>query len=125
MGEVIIGDGARQVRGKGICQAASDQADILVAVYREAYARGCGSDVRGFRERIVKVKLESVAELLAQAFLQRVVGRTADGAPSIHGKSLVIQEFTGTAVGSSGAVEVVGVKCAAVVPQPTVCINVS
>src|SRR5580704_9339661 len=25
MGEVIVGDGAGQVRGKGVCQAASDQ----------------------------------------------------------------------------------------------------
>src|ERR1700731_4437238 len=98
MGEVIVGDGASQVRGKGICQAASDKADILVAINREPNARRRGSDVHGLRERVVKVELKSVAELLSQARLQSVVARAADGAPSIHGKGLVIEKFTGAAV---------------------------
>src|ERR1700731_35484 len=78
MGEVIVGDGAGQVWGKGICQAASDQADILVAINREPHARRRGSDVHGLRKGIVEVKLQSVAELLPQARLQGVVVRTTD-----------------------------------------------
>src|ERR1700719_2245201 len=108
MREVKVGYSPSQVRGKGICQAASDKADILVAINREPNARRRGSDVHGLRERVVKVELKSVAELLSQARLQSVVARAADGAPSIHGESLVIEEFAGAEVGSKRAVEEVG-----------------
>src|SRR5258708_5054967 len=108
MGEVIVGDRTCQLRGKGICQAAPNKADILVAINREAHARRRGSDVHGLRERVVKVELKSVAELLPQARLQSMVARAADGAPSIHGKSLVIEEFTGAAVESRRTIK--GIK---------------
>src|ERR1700731_5486565 len=86
MREIIVGNGAGQVWGKGICQAASHQADILVAINGEPHARRRGSDVHGLRERVVKVELKPVAELLPQTRLQSVVAGAADGAPSIHGK---------------------------------------
>src|ERR1700724_2740502 len=131
MGEVIVGDGAGQVGGKGICQAASDKADILVAINREPNARSRGSDVLGLRERIVKVKLNSVAELLPQARLQGVVGRAADGAPSIRGECLIAQELTGLFEPRRQArqlawraIEEIGCERAAVVPQPTIRVNI-
>src|SRR5467141_2227642 len=105
MGEVIVRNRAGQIRGKGVCQAASHESDILIAINRKSYARSRGSNIGGLGERIVEVELNSVAELLPQARLQGVVVRTADGAPSIHGKSLVVEEFAGTAVESSRAVE--------------------
>jgi hypothetical protein len=110
MGEVIVGDGAGQVRRKGICQAASDKADILVAINREAHARSRGSNVHGLRERIVKVKLNSMAELLPQACLQGVVRRAANGTPSIHGESLVIQEFARASVESRRTVKEIAAR---------------
>src|SRR5690349_23585150 len=105
MGEVVVGDGTGQVRGKGIRQAASDKADILVAINREPNPRGRGSDIGGFRERVIEIKLESVAELLSQAGLQGVVVRTADGTPSVHRECLIIEEFAGTSVESGRSVE--------------------
>src|ERR1700688_3851942 len=110
MGEVEVGDGAGQVGRKGIGQAASDQADILVAVDREAHARRRGSDVHGLGESVVEIKLESMAELLAQACVQGMVVGAADGPPSVHGKSLVIEEFTGAVVESQRPVEEIAAR---------------
>src|SRR4029077_16908292 len=48
MGGIEIRHRARQIRGKCISQAGSDQADVLVAVDREPDARRGGCDVNGF-----------------------------------------------------------------------------
>src|SRR6202158_795066 len=38
VGEIEVGGGAGQVRGKGVCQAASDKTDVLVAIDRKSDA---------------------------------------------------------------------------------------
>src|SRR5262249_30893530 len=38
VGKIEVGDCTSQARGKGVCQAASDKADVLVAIYRKSDA---------------------------------------------------------------------------------------
>ena len=61
--EIAVGDCASQIRGKDIGQAASDEADFLVAVHRKSDAGRRGCDFDGFRVGIVQVKLNAMAEL--------------------------------------------------------------
>src|ERR1700719_828427 len=98
MREVIVRDSSGQVRGEGIGQSTSHQADVLITVDGKPDARCRGGNINGLGKGVVEVELDSMAELLAQAHLQSVIARTADGTPSIHREGLVIQEFAGASV---------------------------
>src|SRR5260370_10176124 len=71
-----------------------------------------------------------MAELLFQVRLQGMVARTANGAPSIHGDSLVVQELAGIVIQQAlrAVEEVLSGRGAAawrrVVPEPAVQIDV-
>src|SRR6202163_4639885 len=94
MGGIKTRHRAGQIGRKSIGQAGSDQADVLIAIYRKSYARCRRCDVDGLRPGIVQVKLKSVADLFLQVDLQRVVAGTSDRAPSVHGNGLVVQVIT-------------------------------
>jgi len=65
MGGIKIRHRAGQIGGKSIGQAASNQADILIAIHRKSDARRRRCDVDGLRIGIVHIKLKSMADLFS------------------------------------------------------------
>ncbi len=81
MRRVEIRDRPLRIWIERVLQPAADQADVLIADQGKSDARRGRGHVDRFRERVVQVELQPVAELLAQRRLQSIEIRVADRTP--------------------------------------------
>src|SRR5216684_1386624 len=94
MARVEVGGAAKLLGGPRV----NDGAQAAI----DGHALGVGTDIEGFREDIIEIKLQAVAGLAAQGELAGIVGTAAETGPGVErGKFAIVK-----GVGSVDAIEV-------------------